>query len=116
MTFYLKYRWICIGTALLEVVISWKFRHGAGNIVDAQWPLYVLIPWLTVIIVCFTFYVYLRFKPGHTTIYGDKKSNKKNKQVSNNEKELALEDRDSQPQKNIKSDVKNKNSSKVKKK
>ena len=44
--------------------------EGAGNMENAPTPLYVTIPWIIIIITCLTFYLYLRFKPGHTTMYG----------------------------------------------
>ena len=37
---------------------------------DTPTPLYIIIPWVIVTITCLVFYLYLRFKPGHTTMYG----------------------------------------------
>lgn len=38
---------------------------------DNPWPFYIVIPWLTVFISCGLGYLYLRFKEGRTTIYGN---------------------------------------------
>lgn len=37
---------------------------------DAPTPLYVTIPWIIIVISCIVFYLYLRFKPDRTTMYG----------------------------------------------
>ena len=57
------------GVTILEALISWKFRHNAGNLVDAHWPNYVVIPWSVVIGTCLLYYFYLRFKTGHTQMF-----------------------------------------------
>ena len=64
-------RWLCCGITLVEVLISWKFRVDAGNMLDNPWPLYIVIPWVAVLIVCAGGYLYLRSKKERTTIYGD---------------------------------------------
>ena len=35
------------------------------------WPLYIVVPWITIILTLGLGYLYLRFKDGRTTIYGD---------------------------------------------
>jgi len=44
-------------------------------------PMYKIVPWVLVLSSNFLFYVYLRFKPGHTTLYGpnELEPNKKTK-------------------------------------
>jgi len=52
-------------------LISWKFSHDAGNMLDNPWPLYIVIPWALVFVTCIGWYLSLRFKKDRTTIYGD---------------------------------------------
>ncbi len=37
---------------------------------DVPTPLYITIPWIIIGISISAFYLYLRFKPGHTTMFG----------------------------------------------
>jgi len=37
---------------------------------DVPTPLYITIPWIIIGISITTYYLYLRFKPGHTTMFG----------------------------------------------
>jgi phosphatidylserine synthase 2 len=65
-------RWLCCGITFIEFLVSWKFRNGAGNMVmDAEWPIYITVPWITTIILFASTYIYLRFKKDRTTIYGN---------------------------------------------
>jgi uncharacterized membrane protein AbrB (regulator of aidB expression) len=64
-----KMRWITCAVVLLETSISLKFRKNAGNILDNPWPNYISIPWISFFVGMFLFYLYLRFKPNHTTKY-----------------------------------------------
>ena len=57
------------GILFLEVLCSYKFRHNAGNTLQNPWPLYISVPWLTLLFVCVIYYLYLRFKPNHSTKY-----------------------------------------------
>jgi hypothetical protein len=65
-----KCRWICIAVITLETIISFKFTKNAGNISD-DWsiPTYIWLPWAVGYFIGFIFYLYLRFKPGHTTMW-----------------------------------------------
>jgi hypothetical protein len=62
---------LCFATALVEVLISWKFRHDTGNITDNPTPLYISLPWIIVGTVCLLYYLKLRFGSRVTTKYGD---------------------------------------------
>ena len=52
----------------LEFWVAWKFRHGAGNLVEAAHPAYVVIPWGFVITFCALYYLHLRTKGDATTL------------------------------------------------
>jgi len=64
-----QYRWLLSSILLAEVVISIKFRKDSGNIVDAETPVYIWLPWTVTIVSLYSFYFYLRLKKGHTTKY-----------------------------------------------
>lgn len=38
---------------------------------DNPWPYYITVPWVILITSCLIGFVYLRFKEGRTTIYGN---------------------------------------------
>jgi len=61
-------RWVCFFMFNLEFWVAIKFRHGAGNLVEAAHPLYVVIPWAIVIISMALFYIHLRMKEDATTL------------------------------------------------
>jgi hypothetical protein len=56
---------------LVEVLISWKFRHDTGNTTENPTPLYISLPWIIVAIGCIGLYAKLRFGSRVTTKYGD---------------------------------------------
>ena len=66
-----KCRWTCLAIILLETLCSIKFSKNAGHMLDNPTPLYISIPWEILIASCGSFYVYLRYKKGATTIYGN---------------------------------------------
>jgi len=66
-----EYRWIVCGVMALETVISWKFRHGTGNLLDNPTPLYISLPWIISSAILVFYYLYLRFKKNRVTKYGD---------------------------------------------
>ena len=47
---------------------------------DTPTPLYVTVPWLVLVISCLSFYLYLRFKPSRTTMYGPQELQNENKE------------------------------------
>jgi hypothetical protein len=65
-----KCRWICIAVITLETLVTLKYTKDAGNMSD-DWstPAYIWVPWFIFFASGFAFYLYLRFKPDHTTIY-----------------------------------------------
>lgn len=56
---------------MIEVLISWKFRVGAGNHIDAETPLYISVPWGISVAFCLFMYFKLRFGSKVTSKYGD---------------------------------------------
>lgn len=69
-----RYRWMTCAVELLEIFISFKLTKDSGeHVINAPTPTYIWVPWATVLAGMIIFYIYLRFKPGHTTIYGNEK-------------------------------------------
>jgi len=66
-----EFRWLAFAGGIVEVFICWKFRNDAGNMLDNETPIYIWLPWTILIITSIAYYLYLRFKPGHTTKLGD---------------------------------------------
>lgn len=64
-----KCRWITFFICFTEAFISLKYIGDAGNIMDNPTPLYISIPWITIIAGSICYYLYLRLKPDHTTKY-----------------------------------------------
>lgn len=56
---------------LLEIFLSIKLAKDSGDhIINAPTPIYIWLPWITVIVSFILYYFYLRFKSNHTTKYG----------------------------------------------
>lgn len=65
-----RYRWLSVGILLTESILCYKYRIGTGNLhLDARTPLYIIIPWALYLGTSFSFWLYLRFKPGRTVKY-----------------------------------------------
>jgi len=73
---YGRYRWLITGLLFSEAFMCWKFRHGTGHIdFDAPTPLIVWLIWIPFFAWMNIHWLYLRFKPGHTTKYPVELSN-----------------------------------------
>ena len=66
------------------MLLAYKYREGTGNLMDVPTPIYIWLPWSSVLLGGVIFWFYLRFKKGHTVKYpgydcleGDKKINAK---------------------------------------
>ncbi|CAG9314578.1 PTDSS1_1 [Blepharisma stoltei] len=57
---FAQYRWTAWMMLCCEVILSWKFRHNAGNRLDESVHWYVVLPWATYIIGSLLYYCYLR--------------------------------------------------------
>jgi hypothetical protein len=79
-----RYRWLAVAVLTTEVVICWKYREGTGNILWNPTPAYKWVPWTLGISALVGYWLYLRFKPGHTVKYPgiDKEPKKAVKQES----------------------------------
>jgi hypothetical protein len=64
-----RYRWLSVGLLVTEGITCYKYRKGTGNILDNATPLYISIPWAAYFIFTVFFWLYLRFRPGHTVKY-----------------------------------------------
>jgi len=65
-----RYRWLAISMIITEAMLCYKYREGTGHIQDdAVTPLYISIPWTATAVGTFGYWLYLRFKPGHTVKY-----------------------------------------------
>lgn len=63
-------RWLAFFVALAELFISLKFLEDAGNIeYGVSTPIYIWLPWLSLLIYCLSKYLYLRFNKNRTTKY-----------------------------------------------
>ena len=73
-----RYRWLAIGIMCTEVMIVYKYRKDTGHInEDVHTPFYIWFPWVAWYSSMILYWVYLRFKPGHTTKYPVETKNKK---------------------------------------
>ena len=61
-------RWSFLVAVFLESYVAYKFSKGAGNVVDADTPLYISIPWISAILFSIVYYFYLLFKEDATTL------------------------------------------------
>jgi len=65
-----RFRWLTVAILLTEVILCYKYREGTGHInLDVPTPLYVAVPWIAGSTSMIAYWVYLRFKPGHTVKY-----------------------------------------------
>jgi len=48
---------------------AYKYREGTGHLSGEDTPFYIWFPWTVGFLGLTGFYVYLRFKPGHTVKY-----------------------------------------------
>lgn len=65
-----RYRWLTVAILTTECVTCWKYRKDTGHIQeDAITPMYIWLPWTLVGIAMAGYWLYLRFKPGHTVKY-----------------------------------------------
>jgi len=62
-----RYRWLAAATIFTEGLVVYKYRIGTGHITDTPTPLYISFPWTVGSLVVTFGFLYLRFKPGHTT-------------------------------------------------
>jgi hypothetical protein len=74
---YAQQRWQAWALSVLEILISWKFRHDAGNTLDNPTPLYIIVPWIVFLSSVLLLYLYLRFlHPSVTTLDGSRPGGK----------------------------------------
>ena len=65
-----RYRWLACAVLTTEVLLCWKYRMDTGHInFDAETPFYIWGPWTITIGAAIIYWLYLRFKPDHTTKY-----------------------------------------------
>lgn len=65
-----RYRWLVVACLTSEVLLCWKYRMNTGHInFDAKTPIYIWLPWVATFGAAIIYWLYLRFKPGHTTKY-----------------------------------------------
>lgn len=65
-----RYRWLVVACLTSEVLLCWKYRMNTGHInFDAETPIYIWLPWVGTFTAAVMYWLYLRFKPGHTTKY-----------------------------------------------
>jgi hypothetical protein len=65
-----EYRWLTSAVLAVEVLISYKYRHDTGNLVEEPWPWYIALPWIIVFIAITVHYLRLRFVTNRTDING----------------------------------------------
>ena len=65
-----RYRWLTVAILFTEAILCWKYRKDTGHInEDAETPFYIWFPWVAAYVSMGLFWIYLRFKPGHTIKY-----------------------------------------------
>lgn len=65
-----RYRWLATAILSTEAILCWKYRENTGHIhLDAVTPFYIWFPWLSFHVWMFGQWIYLRFRPNHTTKY-----------------------------------------------
>jgi hypothetical protein len=65
-----RFRWLTVAILFTESILCYKYREGTGHINhDAETPFYIWGPWVLTSIVLIGYWLYLRFKPGHTIKY-----------------------------------------------
>jgi hypothetical protein len=61
---------------MTETVCCYKYREGTGHLHYNPTPLIVSVPWTIFFIWMAATWLYLRFKPGHTVKYLERKEDK----------------------------------------
>lgn len=101
-----RYRWLTVAILTTESVLCWKYRKDTGHINEEaaiNSPIYTWLPWVVAFTAMTAWWLYLRFRPGHTVKYveGDSsedegspspKPKKYNKGYSKNKKVKAKDD------------------------
>lgn len=64
-----RFRWLSTAVLVTELIVTWKYREGTGNINEVPTPFYIWAPWAFVAMSAIGGWFYLRFKRGHTTKY-----------------------------------------------
>jgi len=67
-----RYRWLVVACLTSEVLLCWKYRMDTGHInfeAAANTPIYIWLPWVGTLGLAVVYWLYLRFKPDHTTKY-----------------------------------------------
>lgn len=65
-----RYRWLSIGILCTEMICNWKYKENTGHLIlDAPTPFLAWFPWFLFYGGMFVFWIYLRFKEGHTIKY-----------------------------------------------
>ena len=67
-----RYRWLVTGILLTETLICWKYRFNTGHIdfeAAANTSFYIWGTYAGIIAFMYSYWLYLRFKPGHTIKY-----------------------------------------------
>lgn len=64
-----RHRYLTVGILFTEALLAYKYRYGTGNLEFAPTPIYVWLPWTIIFVVCFSYWLYLRFKPDRTRKY-----------------------------------------------
>jgi len=62
-----RYRWLSVGILCTEAITCFKYRLGTGNLLSNPTPWYIWLPWTLYFLFTVGFWLYLRFKPDHTT-------------------------------------------------
>ena len=80
-----RYRWLAISMITTEAMLCYKYREGTGHIdFDAKTPLVVSTSWTIAFVGTFGYWLYLRFKPGHTVKYIEAEEGSKKRKVKDN--------------------------------
>lgn len=65
-----RFRWLTVAILTTESILCYKYREGTGHInFDAPTPFYIWFPWTASFVAMGAYWIYLRFKPGHTIKY-----------------------------------------------
>jgi hypothetical protein len=64
-----RHRYLTLGLLGTEILITYKYRFGTGNLNFVPTPAYVWVPWAIIFVVCFGYWLYLRFKSDRTVKY-----------------------------------------------
>lgn len=65
-----RYRWLTVAILSTEAILCYKYRADTGHInFNAVTPWYIWVPWTLFFGGMIAFWIYLRFKNGHTTKY-----------------------------------------------